>query len=968
MYCSKCGNPINETDLNCRICGAEVNGRSDENAVPAGGREDAAESGKAADETAAGDKPVRHMEFTWNVYDFPKPKKTEDLNLYWTLEDERRRQAEAEAEKQREAERETQPVKESGDGVEGETEQTRKPEAGNAQEPARDIRLSAAEGTGVSGGEQSAGKKAEAEAARKESVREIEKFFTFTKKNEEFQQLLDREYDKLKRREQGEPYVEPDLSFEREEEDVYLRPDVSEAQSEFERMILEGTTPAEEAVPVEDLFRRRTMPVDLTEIQKEARRAAERRDAETAPPQESRGEAGERAAEPASHTEIPTETEGKQREPETPAEAEEPAPSFTEESGIPSIELQKKSVDEIVRRYTTALGADEIAAAAAAAALENEFRTEPSTHEVQRETAEEAAPAESEGTTAAESSSDTDDTDETTETAVSAESKAAPSGALARELAEMAAARDRMIQQLAEEKEALKRAEAEAARREKEEQERQAADLLRHAAEPYPQPQPETLTRQTLPGANAEIQVTVAVKAGGSAPGETVSVISGPAGSEVYRTAVASEPAPGGRPVTAYIKESAGTTSSDTRRYEPPAELTMRTRVVEAKEVRAAAQAGAQARPPVGFGQASAPDPAAAPDMAPAYVPAPDPASAPDRKSEDGGQAGIKADQKGPEPAARPAAMEEPWHENTLNSLFAVVPESEEQKEEEKKGGRGGKIILTIIAVILVIEIAALGIKYFAPESAAADAVRSVEVRIVQIFSGAVEGVSDFFKGLSGDDDPVPGGDADGDGSAEGTAGTGEENGSADLDGTADGEKPDPAPMSDKTALIASQSSKNKNIKEISASDELKYLSGQRYKTKDIENSKPLENNIWKTLPSGETLYYDQAVVGTIIAFDSQWQDYVNSGTKDALSLLKEGSQAYRYASTYSRVGKETQSFELLQIGEIRQGENGFYVWTKEQIKKTQSGQTKIVTYHWIYQLEPVGDEMKIVNYTRYEV
>ena len=47
------------------------------------------------------------------------------------------------------------------------------------------------------------------------------------------------------------------------------------------------------------------------------------------------------------------------------------------------------------------------------------------------------------------------------------------------------------------------------------------------------------------------------------------------------------------------------------------------------------------------------------------------------------------------------------------------------------------------------------------------------------------------------------------------------------------------------------------------------------------------------------------------------------------------------------------QTFLLLQIGEIREGKQGFYAWTYEEIKEVQGGNTSIKKYNWIYQLEP---------------
>ncbi len=50
-------------------------------------------------------------------------------------------------------------------------------------------------------------------------------------------------------------------------------------------------------------------------------------------------------------------------------------------------------------------------------------------------------------------------------------------------------------------------------------------------------------------------------------------------------------------------------------------------------------------------------------------------------------------------------------------------------------------------------------------------------------------------------------------------------------------------------------------------------------------------------------------------------------------------------------------------LEQIRQGANGFYVWVHEEIQITENGTTTEKQYNWIYYLEPVDGQMKIVNY-----
>lgn len=306
-----------------------------------------------------------------------------------------------------------------------------------------------------------------------------------------------------------------------------------------------------------------------------------------------------------------------------------------------------------------------------------------------------------------------------------------------------------------------------------------------------------------------------------------------------------------------------------------------------------------------------------------------------------------------PEPAPTPTPDPPLWFETT---------EQEEEPEREKRGGCISRVLLILIILFLVAEVLALGIKYFWPDSIAADKVTDVQIVMSETLDDWVERAAAFFAGLAS-------------GGAEEME---EPNEELPLDPEAEDPEtpgsnsepevvaPDPAPAADKAALVQSQLSVNENIKTVRANTALAYLSGTDYRVSDINGSKPIENNIWTNGTGGAVRYYDQEIVSTLIEFDSLWNRYVNGGGDQVLALTKEGSKAYNNVSSYSKVGKVQQEFTLLEIGEIRKGSNGFYVWAYEEIKEVGGTTTTYKKYHWIYQLEPVGDEMKIVNYYRY--
>jgi len=291
-----------------------------------------------------------------------------------------------------------------------------------------------------------------------------------------------------------------------------------------------------------------------------------------------------------------------------------------------------------------------------------------------------------------------------------------------------------------------------------------------------------------------------------------------------------------------------------------------------------------------------------------------------------------------------------------------VIPvshgEAEEEKEEDGKHKRNvGQILLVVIAIILVVEILILGIRYYAPNSAAGKSIENTQTAIFNTVSGWMDGINDLFSGKDSNKDAVKPDDSD-------KNNTGEEDPPAEEQpADTDTPAPDPNPTADKNALVSSQLGNNINIEQVKANEALTYRAGKNYGLADINNSKPITNNIWQTPEKAEPVYYDKSIVGTVIAFDSQWIDYVNGGNKSVLELLKKDSEAYRKTANYSKIGKIKETFKLLEIGEIRQGATGFCVWVHEELQITENGTTAVKKYNWVYYLEPVDGKMQIVNY-----
>ncbi|MEG1930543.1 MAG: hypothetical protein RR131_05335, partial [Anaerovorax sp.] len=101
MYCTICGNLLGEKDIFCKVCGTAtgITLLKEKTAGKIHGEHDGAAEIKVVEEikkevedeifSEAADraKESKDLEISWNVYEFPKPKKTEDAEFVWGVEE-----------------------------------------------------------------------------------------------------------------------------------------------------------------------------------------------------------------------------------------------------------------------------------------------------------------------------------------------------------------------------------------------------------------------------------------------------------------------------------------------------------------------------------------------------------------------------------------------------------------------------------------------------------------------------------------------------------------------------------------------------------------------------------------------------------------------------------------------------------------------------------------------------------------
>lgn len=247
---------------------------------------------------------------------------------------------------------------------------------------------------------------------------------------------------------------------------------------------------------------------------------------------------------------------------------------------------------------------------------------------------------------------------------------------------------------------------------------------------------------------------------------------------------------------------------------------------------------------------------------------------------------------------------------------MAAGLDAEKEEAEETNGGKGRtvlKILLVILIILLALEIAGVVIKIAAPTSGAANFIDDQLNKVFQLISGENDKELSVF---------------------------------------AEAEEIRKEPVENKTELIAAEKGKNKdgNISSITYSEDLAFDSGKKYENTDLSLTQDLTDVAWYKNADNRQVYYDQAIVGAMIAYDSQRVNLVNNNDTNVLNLMVEGTSLYNEVS--ASAGKGGMTFETLQLGEIRQSGSSYFIWTAETVNgKTDS---------WIYEMQPAGETMKI--------
>ena len=147
----------------------------------------------------------------------------------------------------------------------------------------------------------------------------------------------------------------------------------------------------------------------------------------------------------------------------------------------------------------------------------------------------------------------------------------------------------------------------------------------------------------------------------------------------------------------------------------------------------------------------------------------------------------------------------------------------------------------------------------------------------------------------------------------------------------------------------------NKNIRSVSRNSSLALTETTKTSVKNIADCPVVEDPEIKS-----------AVYKTMIQYNSSWIDYVNNGNDSCLSYMTADGAAYRGAANFDRSSIDKETFNSFELGEIRSREGGVYIFTQENLSVSKDGQTSSAVYNWIYNLEKIGDEYKVVDYSSF--
>lgn len=243
--------------------------------------------------------------------------------------------------------------------------------------------------------------------------------------------------------------------------------------------------------------------------------------------------------------------------------------------------------------------------------------------------------------------------------------------------------------------------------------------------------------------------------------------------------------------------------------------------------------------------------------------------------------------------------------------------DDEDDEEQPKKTSKALKIIIGFLVIVLIIELAFVGIKKFAPESSMAEKINTMEKSVMSIFDGKSKGKE------------------------------------------AEAESSKINKVTEITDWIDETKDQNKNIGKVLENTSLKFEKNKDYGIEGIENAYPFTDSLWYENET-KKVNYGPAIIGSVVAYNSDLVSYKNSENKNIIDLVKPNTTVYQELMNIETEEDVTYGMNSLEIGQILVSDNGFFVFTK--IKTIDSKTNKETETKQIIYLEPIENVMKIAD------
>lgn len=253
----------------------------------------------------------------------------------------------------------------------------------------------------------------------------------------------------------------------------------------------------------------------------------------------------------------------------------------------------------------------------------------------------------------------------------------------------------------------------------------------------------------------------------------------------------------------------------------------------------------------------------------------------------------------------------------TFYDVFGADDDDDDAAEEPKKKGKALKVIAVILCIFIALDLAAIGILHFAPDSKAGKLIDSSYQKVLGIFAGESDGA----------------------------------------------EEPPAKPAEERSEfaqIIEAKKALGANLAVCEEDTALLFEDGKNYGFEGFENTYTFANKPWYTDDEGNSVTYGEEIIGTVIQFYSAWVDKINGKNEDVLNFVDETSDLYFEMEELQETEGISYGINKLAIGDIRAGGAGFYVYAS--VVKVDSDTNKEFTEKQILYMEPVDRTMKLVE------